>query len=114
MTDPEERLCSGVQTCNDPLRGICCKAHCRTAEGGAESYDDNKMKIFNHMLMQYLEKILQFNTDFSYLCAGVFRVAVQISEHTCEGVDFSVNFRVIARWFFRTTVLTAEQQKKCV
>lgn len=34
MADPEERLGSGVQACNDPLRGICCKAHCRTAEGG--------------------------------------------------------------------------------
>lgn len=33
MADPEERLGSGVQVCNDPLRGICCKAHCRTAEG---------------------------------------------------------------------------------
>lgn len=31
--DPEERLSSGVQACNDPLRGICCKARCRTAEG---------------------------------------------------------------------------------
>lgn len=32
MAGPEERLGSGVQVCNDPLRGICCKAHCRTAE----------------------------------------------------------------------------------
>lgn len=31
MPDPEEGLHSGVQACNDPLRGICCKAHCRTA-----------------------------------------------------------------------------------
>lgn len=61
MADPEEGLCSGVQACNDPLRGICCKAHCRTAEGGAESHDDYKMKIFNHMLMKYLKKILEFN-----------------------------------------------------
>lgn len=30
--DSEERPRSGVQTCKDPLRGICCKARCRTAE----------------------------------------------------------------------------------
>lgn len=32
MADSEEMLRSGVLTCNDPLRGICCKARCRTAE----------------------------------------------------------------------------------
>lgn len=31
MADPEEGLRSGARACNDPLRGICCKAHCRTA-----------------------------------------------------------------------------------
>lgn len=31
--DPEERLSSVVQACSDPLRGMCCKARCRTAEG---------------------------------------------------------------------------------
>lgn len=31
--DPEERRSSGAKACSDPLRGICCKAHCRTAEG---------------------------------------------------------------------------------
>lgn len=32
LADSEETPRSGVQTCNDPLRGICCKARCRTAE----------------------------------------------------------------------------------
>lgn len=32
MAESEETLRSGAQTCTDPLRGICCKAHCRTAE----------------------------------------------------------------------------------
>lgn len=33
MAVPEKGLRSGVQACSDPLRGICCKAHCRTAVG---------------------------------------------------------------------------------
>lgn len=41
MADPEEGLRSGVQACNDPLRGICCKARCRTAVGSQKM---NKIK----------------------------------------------------------------------
>lgn len=32
-------------------------------------------------------------------------MTVQISKHTSEGVDISINFGVMAHWFFRTTVL---------
>lgn len=39
MADPEEH--SGVQVCNDPLRGICCKARCRTA---VQSQKVNQLK----------------------------------------------------------------------
>lgn len=44
MADPEETLGSGVQACNDPLRGICCKARCRTAVGGSERYQRQSSK----------------------------------------------------------------------
>lgn len=48
----------------------------------------------------------------AYLCAGVLWVAVQVSQHTGEGVDISIDFGVIVCRLFRTTVLTAEQHKK--
>lgn len=32
LAGSEETPRSGVQTCNAPPRGICCKARCRTAE----------------------------------------------------------------------------------
>ena len=50
----------------------------------------------------------------SYLCAGVLWVAVQISEHTGEGVNVSIDFGVIAHWLLRTAVLKTEQHKKHV
>lgn len=39
-------------------------------------------------------------------------MAVQVSQHTGEGVDISIDFGVIVCWLFSTTVLTAEQHKK--
>ena len=41
-------------------------------------------------------------------------MAVQISEHTGERVNISINFGVIVRWLLRTSVLKTEQQKKLV
>lgn len=51
---------------------------------------------------------------FSYLCAGVLWVAVQVGEHTGERVNIRIDFGVIARRLLRTTVLTIEQRKKHV
>lgn len=101
MADPEEH--SGVQVCNDPLRGICCKARCRTA---VQSQKVNQLKHRS----QIFRLLLQLRV-LSYLCAGVLRVAVQIGEHTGEGVDIGVDFGVIARRLFRTAMLQTEQQK---
>lgn len=42
---------------------------------------------------------------FQYLVAGVLWVAVQISQHTGEGVDVGINLGVVVGGFFRATVL---------
>lgn len=47
----------------------------------------------------------KWKQDIPYLCAGVLRVAVQVGQHTGEGVDVGVYLGVIARRLLRTTVL---------
>lgn len=42
---------------------------------------------------------------FQYLVAGVLWVAVQIGQHTGEGVDVGINLGVVVGGFFRATVL---------
>lgn len=101
LADSEETPRSGVQTCNDPLRGICCKARCRTAE---ETQKVTKERAIPCDRMKFGGR-----TEKPHLGAGVLRVAIQISEHAGERVDVGINFGVIAGWFFRTAVLQTRE-----
>lgn len=101
LADSEETPRSGAQTCNDPLRGICCKARCRTAE---ETQKVTKERGIPCVCMKFGGK-----PENPHLGAGVLCVAIQISEHTGERVDVGINFGVMACWFFRTTVLQTRE-----
>lgn len=106
LADSEETPRSGVQTCNDPLRGICCKARCRTAE--------ETQKVTKERGIPCDRVKFGGETENPHLGAGVRCVAIQISEHTGERVDVGINFGVIACWFFRAAVLRARQTRESV
>lgn len=79
--------------------------------------------VVRHIVVQ-LRGVRKLNTDDDnnkhklktntsvYLCAGVLWVAVHISEHTGEGVDFRVNFGVITCWLFWTTMLVIPETRE--
>lgn len=101
LADSEETPRSGAQICNDPLRGICCKARCRTAE--------ETQKVTKERGIPCDRMIFGGKAENPHLGAGVLRVAIQINEHTGERVDVGINFGVIACWFFRTAVLQTRE-----